>query len=185
MSTSSTRRVVINILQSSGGGTPPPPLFEPDELDLYLPNAYEETEFFVVFEFLIEETTTSQNEDGNVEVRIYPATNVDTTFDFSQYNITYTKINDNTIRLDGPVRDAFPDQYYQFVLPDMSEPILPFDTDEVYYSLIKYQEPSNKLVRLEYGFSVDTFSPTVYHWIYWSFESAKQNIEYTIERGIA
>lgn len=187
MSTITTRRAIINVIDTEGGGNPPPPLFPPGEedADLYLPDVYEETEFYVEFEFLIEETTESGNEDGTTEVQIYPASTVETDFDFSVYGLIYTQLNSNTVRLDGPVQDVFLDQFYQFVLPDMSEPILPFDTSVPYYSLIKYQEPGDKLVRLEYEFEVDGLATTVYHWVHWSFETAKQNIEYTIPRGLA
>lgn len=196
MSSITTRRAIVNVIEKVGGGNPPPPLFPPSEEDedSYLPDIYEKTDFYIVFEFLIEQTTESLNEDGNTEVEIYPATTVITNFDFDYYGLTYTQINSNTIRLEGAAENVFPDEYYKFVLPDeendegirpLKTEILPFDTSVPYYSLIEYKEPNNKLVRLEYQFIVDGLSTVVYHWIHWSFDTAKESIEYTISQGLA
>jgi len=184
MATTSTR-VIINITATGGGGTPPVPDPENEE-EIYLPTAYEAVAFFVEFEFLIEETTESQNEDGNTEVQTFPATSVETDFDFDQYNITYTKLTDNKVRIEGPIRNAFLDQFYQFVLPDMSTPILPPDTQEEFYSLIKYQKPANNSVELEYEFLVNNqYTVSVFHIIVWRYQTAVNNIQNLVQRGLA
>lgn len=184
MSTTTTTRVIINITDTSGGGSPPTADPENEE-EIYLPTAYEAVDFFVEFEFLIEETTESQNEDGNTEVQTFPATSVETDFDFDQYNIAFTKINDYKVRIEGPINNAFPDQSYQFVLPDMTTPILPFDTQEEFYSLIKYEKPAKNFVELEYDFLVnDSFDVSIFHIIVWRYQTAVNNINNLVQRGL-
>lgn len=177
-------RVIINITDTSGGGSPPVP--DPgNEDEIYLPTAYEAVAFFVEFEFLIEETTTDNNESGNIEVETFPANSVETDFDFGQYNITYTKLTDNKVRIEGPILNAFTDQFYQFVLPDGSTPILPFDTQEEFYSLIKYQKPANNSVELEYEFLINNqYDVSVFHIIVWRYQTAVNNIENLVQQGL-
>jgi len=186
MSTTTTSRVIINITDTAGGGSPPIPDPEnSDEDALYLPTAYESVNFYVEFEFLIEETTESQNEDGNTEVQTFPATSVESDFNFDQYNITYSLINDYTVRLEGPIQNTFPDQFYQFVLPDLSTPVLPPDTEEEFFSLIKYQKPANNSVELVYDFLVNGgLNVNVNHIIVWRFQSAVNNIQTLVSKGL-
>lgn len=182
--TTSTTRAIINVIDSGGGGNPPA-FGENGSGDLYLPEVYEAVYFFVEFEFLIE-TTTEDPETSETTVSTSPASTVSTEFDFDLYGLTYTEIDNNTVKIEGPISNVFLDQFYQFVLPDMTEPVLPFDTDVPYYSLIKYQKPSVNQVLFEYDFLVNnTYNTIVNQWVHWSFETAKQNIEYTIPRGLA
>jgi hypothetical protein len=175
-------RVIINVLETGGGGDPPDQ--DPAGAGLYLPTAYEATPFFAVFEFLIEETIIDPVTNEEI-INVYPATKVTTNFNFSQYSITYTQINANTSRIDGPVLNAFPDQFYQFVLPDLSTPILPFDTEEDFLSLIRYKKPSANQILLEYTFEVnDTFNVSVFQWIIWLFVTAVNNIDALVARGL-
>ena len=180
-----TSRVIINILSTGGGGSPP----EEDPTnaeELYFPSAYESLDFFVEFEFLIEETTEPDEEEGGeAEVVTFPASTVETTFDFDAYNITYTSINDYTFRIEGPILNVFQDQFYQFVLPDLSTPQLPFDTEEEFLSLIKYQKPASNTIEFEYDFLVNnTFDVSVYQIIVWRFQTAVNNIANLVSKGL-
>ena len=173
--------VIINILDTGGGGGPP--VSDPDGEGLYLPDAYEATAFFAIIEFLIQETIVDP-ETLEESVIITPASSVTSDFDFESYNITYTQINANTIRIDGPILNVFTDQYYQFVLPDLSTPILPFDTEEEFYSLIKYQKPASNTILFEYSFLVnDLYDTAVYQWINWKYETAVNNIQALASKG--
>lgn len=175
-------RVIINILETGGGGSPPET--DPAGEGLYLPNAYEATPFFAVFEFLIEETIVDP-ESGEETVNLFPATTVTSDFNFEFYNITFTKINNHTVRIDGPIFNVFQDQFYQFVLPDLTTPILPFDTEDEFLSLIRYKKPSSNQILFEYTFKVnETFDVTVFQWIIWLFNTAINNIDALIARGL-
>lgn len=177
-----TTEVIINILDTGGGGSPP--VSDPDDEGLYLPDAYEATAFFAIVEFLIQETIVD-GESEEETVIITPASSVTSDFDFAFYNITYTQINANTIRIDGPILNVFQDQYYQFVLPDLSTPILPFNTTEEFLSLIRYQKPASNTTLFEYSFLVnEVYDTAVYQWINWKFESAVGNIDDLVSRGL-
>jgi hypothetical protein len=173
--------VIINILETGGGGSPP--ASDPGE-GLYLPDAYEATTFYAIVEFLIQTTTVDPlTEEETIET--VPATSVTSDFDFEAYNITYTQINDYTIRIDGPILNVFNDQYYQFVLPDLTTPILPFNTEEEFLSLIRYQKPSVNTTLFTYSFLVnESYETAVYQWINWLYDSAVGNIEDLVSRGL-
>jgi hypothetical protein len=176
-----TTELIINVTDYSGGGSPPGS--DPAGAGLYLPDAYEATAFFAVIEFLIQETIIDP-ETGEETITVTPVSSVTSDFDFAAYNMTYTQINNYTVRLDGPILNVFTDQYYQFVLSDMSTPILPFDTEEEFYSLIKYQKPSANTILFEYSFLVDeVFDTAVYQWINWKYETAVNNITSLSTKG--
>lgn len=177
-----TTQVIIEILGSGGGGSPP--VSDPDGVGLYLPSAYEATEFFAVVQFLIEETEIDPITEEET-VTVTPASSVESDFPFSFYNITYTNINDSTIRIDGPILNVFQDQFYQFVLPDLTTPVLPFNTEEEFLSLIKYQKPSNNTILFEYEFLInEQYDTEVYQWINWKYETAVGNIENLVLQGL-
>jgi len=182
-----TTRVIINILETGGGGAPDS--IDPESEDLYLPSAYEATPFYAIIEFLIEETTVINQESGEEITTVTPAFNVTSDFDFANYGMTFTKINDSTVRLDGSVINVFTDQFYKFVLPDLTTPILPFNTETEFLSLIEYNMPANNNILFDYEFKVyqtaTTFlDTTVYQWIVWKFESAVANIAALVAKGL-
>lgn len=183
-----TTRVLINILDTGGGEDPPIPNAE-NRNEQYLPTTYEAVDFFVEFEFLVEETILpDQVNEGTVEeeeVRVEPAVSVKTEFPFEQYNITFTEINNFTFRLEGPIFNVFTDQFYQFVLPDMSTPILPFDTQQQFYSLIKYQKPAKNSTELKYDFLINnTIDTSIYQIIVWRYQTAVNNIQNLVSKGL-
>jgi hypothetical protein len=178
--------VIINILETGGGGSPP--ISDPTEGGLYLPDAYETLPFYAIAEFQFQEITVDP-ETLEETITLSNPSDVTSDFNFSQYGMTLTKINAYTVRIDGPVVDAFPSQYYQFVLPDLTTPILPFNTEEEFLSLIRYQMPSSVTILLEYAFKVYS-SPSnftvapVNQWINWLFQSAVNNIDALIIKGL-
>jgi hypothetical protein len=177
-----TTEVIIEVLDYGGGGTPPES--DPAGEGLYLPGAYEATPFFAIIEFSLQETVIDPITLDEV-VTITTASSVTSDFDFNSYGITYTDINDSTIRLDGPILNVFPDQFYRFVLPDLSTPVLPFNTEEEFLSLIEYQKPSANSTLFQYTFLIDEVYPaTVNQWINWTYDSAVGNIESLILRGL-
>ena len=182
-----TTRVIIEVLETGGGGAPSS--IDPESEDLYLPSAYEATPFYAIIQFLIEETSTINQESGEEITTVTPAFNVTSDFDFAYHGMTFTKINASTVRLDGPVINVFADQFYKFVLPDLTTPILPFNTNVEFLSLIEYNMPSVNNIRFDYEFKVYKtstifFDTTVYQWIVWKFESAVGNIAALVAKGL-
>lgn len=124
------------------------------------------------------------------------ATNVTSTFNWSQYGITYSKPNVYTVRLVGPAINVFDNQYYKFVKPDLSQVILDANTTEPFLSLIKYQMPSPTTTMKTYPFSVTipadpilggsptTESVDMKQWFYWSVAVAKANIARLKTQGL-
>jgi hypothetical protein len=178
--------IIINILETGGGGSPPSS--DPTDPGLYLPDAYESTPFYAIAEFQFQEITINPETLEEIVILTNPF-NVTSNFNFAQYGMTLTKINDYTVRVDGPVVNAFPSQYYQFVLPDLTTPILSFNTEEEFLSLIRYQMPSSVTILLSYAFKVYSDSSTftvapVNQWINWLFQSAVNNINALIIKGL-
>jgi len=184
-----TTTITLNIIETQGGGSPPS-LTPSNEEDLYLPSAFEGLPFYVIFEFIIVET--EEIGDGSSSSITVTPTDIQSDFNFEEYGVTFTNNYDgfsNRVRLDGPFSNAFPDQYYQFVLPDLSTPILPFDTEVEYLSLIKYNAPSQFVNTLEYIFNVYDgpsvfYATEVFENIVWRYESAKSNIDTVISKGL-
>jgi hypothetical protein len=171
--------VIITLLSSSGGGSPPDLGLTTGE-DFYLPTIYEAVAFTATFKFEVEDINPLT---GLLE--ILPATTVTSDFNYAEYGITYVQDNAYTVTLSQPVLNAFPDQYYQFVLPDSTTAILDFNTEVPFYSLIKYQKPANNSVTFQYGFTVnESISATVNHPVVWAYTSAVANIEDIVSRGI-
>lgn len=181
-----TRQVIINILETGGGGTPPES--DPVGVGLYLPDAYEGTPFFAVVEFLFEEIIIDPETEEETVIITIP-NDVTSDFDFENFGLEFTKVNVNTVRIEGSIINVFLDQFYRFVLPDLTTPILPFDTEEEFLSLIEYKKPSSNTVLFEYTFKVFD-SPTtfeevsVFQWINWLFTSAVANIDALVAKGL-
>jgi len=129
MSTTVTRRPVINVTVTTGNTAEAYNFLIPaEDADQYLTSVFNESDVSVTFEFLIEETTESLNEDGNTEVEYYPATSVELNFDPAEFGITVTQVNDNTFTFTGPYDVVFPGEVFRFVVPDIIE--LDFNTEQ-------------------------------------------------------
>lgn len=152
----------------------------------YINSAYE-----FVDNFSIDLKFEGQYEDDTGPTPVYTylnATNVTTTFNWTQYGITYSKPNAYTVRLVGPGINVFTNQYYRFVLPDLSQQILDANTTQPFLSLTKYQMPSPTSTMKTYPFSVTipadpilggsatTETVNMNQWFYWSVAVARANI---------
>ena len=168
---------------------------DPLESNLILPSAYEILDDFsidITFEGMYPNETTSVDpltglSSTTITYDYSWATNVTSSFAWSDYGITFSKPNAYTVRLEGPGINAFPDQYYKFVLPDLTEAILPADTEVPFYSLTKYNKPAANYVMKTYPFvvtrpvsygsgSTTTENVSMDHWFYWRYQVAVANI---------
>lgn len=123
------------------------------------------------------------------------AVNVTSSYDWASIGLTFSKPNAYTVRLTGPGTQVFTDQYYRFVLPDLTQQVLPADTTVPYYSLVRYKKPSSNTVTLSYPFSVtipstygsgsttvESISMSQTFW--WSFSVAQANIARIKTQGL-
>jgi hypothetical protein len=124
------------------------------------------------------------------------ATNNSSTYNWAALGLTYTKLTNSTCRISGSHQNPFPDQFYRFVLPDLSLVVLPGNTTTEFYSLEKYQMPSPVSVMKSMTISV-TIPPdptlgtgggvqtvTMDQWVHWSYPSAVAAIAAARARGI-
>jgi len=148
-----------------------------EDLNNYLPTVLEETAFSIDLTF-----------DGaytNLGATTYlPATNNTSSFGWSAIGLTYTKISASVARISGPITSPFTNQYYRFVLPDLSLQVLPKDTTTPFFSLEKYQMPSPVRLMKTYTFNVTipadpilggsstTETISLYQWVHWSYSTA-------------
>lgn len=168
---------------------------DPLESNLTLPSAYEILDNFsidITFEGMYEQITsivdpTTGMMSTNTDYVYENAVNVTSSFDWSEFGLTFSKPNAYTVRLTGPGINVFPDQYYKFVLPDLSEVVLPADTEVPFYSLIKYNKPAANYVMKTYPFvvtrpvsygssSTETENVSMDQWFYWRYQVAVANI---------
>lgn len=161
---------------------------------LSIPTVYEGSAFSIDVQFF---ELTPDPIDPLLTVEA-PATNVTTTFDFSQYNMTATKLNANTYRIVGPCVNAFPSAKYEFTMPDKSVRVLAPNTTEPFLSLSHYTMPTNTTIQLSYVFTVtlagdplaippvlpSTENVTLDQWVHWVFSSAAANVQAIVARGL-
>lgn len=123
-------------------------------------------------------------------------------FNWANYGITYTKINNYTMKLEGPVTNVFQDQYYQFSLTDYTSQILPYNTNLPFWSLNKYEKPNPVLIEFQYPLSVTippdptgggtgvpgttntTENVSLHQWVFWRYQTAIDNIAYLRTKGL-
>jgi hypothetical protein len=161
----------------------------------YINSAYEFVDHFSIdlkFEGEYEDDTNPL-----VPVFTYAnAVNVTSTFNWSQFGITYSKPNAYTIRLTGPGINVFTNQYYKFKMADLSEQVFQPDTTLPFLSLIQYQMPSPTYTMKTYPISVTlpadpilggsetTEIVNLNQWFYWRYEVALSNIAAANARGL-
>lgn len=162
--------------------------------DLSIPTVYEGSAFSIDIEFIGLEPDPI---DPLLTVEV-PATDVTTTFDFDQYNMTATKVNDNTYRIAGPCVNAFPSAKYEFTMPDKSVRVMAPNTTEPFLSLSHYTMPTNTTIQLFYEFTVSlagnplaippvepyTETVTIDQWVHWVFGTAAANVQAIVARGL-
>jgi len=160
--------------------------------DTYIPTVYEAIPFSIDLYF--------QGKYPSVEdplVFTYAdATNNTSTFNWASLGLTYTKLTASTCRISGSHQNPFPDQFYRFVLPDLSLEVLPGDTTKEFYSIEKYQMPSPVSVMKSMTINV-TIPPdpilgtgggvqtvTMDQWVHWYYPSAVAAIAAARARGL-
>ena len=160
------------------------------DLNNYLPTVLEE------ITFSIDLTFDGKYSDGLDGFTYSAATNNTSSFDWASIGLTYTKISGNVARISGPITSPFTNQYYRFVLPDLSLQILPKDTTEEFFSLEKYQMPSPVSLMKTYtmditipadpllGGSSTTETIELYQWVHWSYSTAVAAIASARSRGL-
>ena len=162
----------------------------------YLPTVYEAVPFSVDLKFEGEYLDTT---DPLADPPVYTyldATNNASTYNWAALGLTYTKLTNSTCRISGSHLNPFPDQFYRFVLPDMSLQVLPANTTTPFYSLEKYQMPSPVSIMKSMTISV-TIPPdpllgglpttevvTLDQWVHWSYPTAVAAIASARARGL-
>jgi len=160
--------------------------------DTYLPTVYEAIPFSVDLYF----QGKYQDPLDPLVYTYLDATNNASTFDWASLGLTYTKLTNSTCRISGSHLNPFPNQYYRFVLPDLSLAVLPGNTTTEFYSLEKYQMPSPVSIMKSMTISV-TIPPdpttgtgggvqtvTMDQWVHWSYPSAVAAIAAARARGL-
>jgi hypothetical protein len=166
---------------------------DPEEGQFYIPSA---VELFDVFSIdLIFEGVYVDPIDPLIVSYQY-ATDVRSTFDWDSIGITFTKLNDYTVRLTGPAENVFTNQYYRFKMTDYTEQVLPADTELPYFGLIRYQMPIPTIIMKTYPFEADlpadalSLAPAtteefnMFQWMFWRFQVALANIAAANEKGL-
>jgi hypothetical protein len=160
--------------------------------DTYLPTVYEATPFSIDLYF--------QGKYADpLDPLVYTyadATNNSSTYDWASLGLTYTKLTNSTCRISGSHLNPFPNQFYRFVLPDLSLEVLPPNTTTEFYSLEKYQMPSPVSVMKSMTINV-TIPPdptlgtgggvqtvTMDQWVHWSYSTAVAAIAAARARGV-
>jgi hypothetical protein len=157
----------------------------------YLPSIYQGATISIDLEFNIEYIGALDIVEG-----VLPAQNVTSYFNFSNHGLTATYISNNLIRIAGTYVNAFTDEYYNFVLKDMSQAILLPTTDEDFLALIEYNMPNPVTIKNEYLFDAvgrtDFASPTptssisgeMFQWIVWNYTPTVSTILSLVDEGI-
>lgn len=160
--------------------------------DTYLPTVYEAIPFSVDLYF----QGKYQDPLDPLVYTYLDATNNASTFDWASLGLTYTKLTNSTCRISGSHLNPFPNQYYRFVLPDLSLAVLPGNTTTEFYSLEKYQMPSPVSIMKSMtisvtippdptvGGSATTQTVTMDQWVHWSYQSAVAAIAAARARGL-
>ena len=167
---------------------------DPLQAQFYIPSAVELIDNFSID--LIFEGEYPDPVDPLIVTYQY-ATDVRSSFDWSSIGLTFTKLNDYTVRLTGPATDVFTNQYYRFKMTDYTEQVLPADTELPFFGLIRYQTPNPTIIMKTYPFEVDlpagaviggpaasTESFNMFQWFSWRFQVALANIAAANERGL-
>jgi len=178
----------------------------------YLPTVYEAIPFSIDLKF---EGKYLDSVDPLADPPVYvyaDAVNNSSTYNWAALGLTYTKLTGSTCRISGSHQNPFPDQFYRFVLPDLSLVVLPGNTTTPFYSLEKYQMPSPVSIMRSFGITVTIpkteisggFNPGPYYdafgniisantetelvtmdqWVHWSYPSAVAAIAAARSRGL-
>lgn len=173
---------IANITDPEGGGLP-----EPGKL--YLPTIYGGTTYSIDIQFNVQYYDALETLLGTS-----PASNVTTTFNFTEFGMTAVKLNASTYRISGTYNNAFPDEFFQFKMKDNTLQVLPASTTQDFLALVEYNMPQPVTTRKEMLFNVSapaTFggSPninwpfTMYQWVVWRYQTAVASVQNLVSRG--
>jgi len=159
---------------------------EPEESQFYIPSATELLDNFSID--LIFEGVYPDSLDPELFTYEF-ATDVRSSFDWSSIGVTFTKLNNYTVRLIGPASNIFLDQFYRFKMADFSEQILQPDTTEPFFGLIQYQMPQPTFTLKTFPFEADipgalTENFDMFQWYFWRYQVAVENIAAITARGL-
>jgi hypothetical protein len=174
---------IANITDPEGGALPEPGT-------LYIPTIYDGTTYSVDIQFSVRYFDPLGTLLGTLI-----ASNVTSTFDFTQYGMTAVKLNPSTYRISGAFSNAFPDEYYRFKMKNGTLQVLPANTTEDFLALVEYNMPQPVTIRIEIPFSItapETFTSgvnitwpfTMFQWVVWRYQTAVTNVKTLVSQGI-
>jgi hypothetical protein len=163
---------------------------QPEPGTIYLPTIYAGTTYSIDIQFTVKYYDTL---DALIGTSL--ASNVTTTFNFTQFGMTAVKLNASTYRISGTYSNAFPDEYYRFKMKNNSLQVLPANTTEDFLALIEYNMPQPVTTNKEMLFNVSApaefnGSPninwpfTMYQWVVWRYQSAVASVQSLVNQGI-
>ena len=165
--------------------------FEDLAANTYISSVYQGATISVDLEFKVRYIGALDVEEG-----ILPATSVTSNYDFTTHGITTAFISSNLLRISGTYANVFSNEYYNFVLNDMSTIQLPATTQVDFLALIEYNMPNPVTVDKEYTFSVvartDFSSPTptssiagqMNQWVVWNYAPTVSSILSLVAQGV-
>ena len=157
----------------------------------YLPSIYQGATISIDLKFDIEYIGALDIVEG-----ILPAESVTSYFNFSSHGLTTTYISNNLIRIAGTYVNAFTDEYYSFVLNDMSVVTLPATTNVDFLALVEYNMPNPVTIKNEYLFDAvgrtDFASPTptstvsgeMFQWVVWNYVPTVSTVLNLVTEGV-
>ena len=124
----------------------------------YVDSAYEDYDVFsidIVFEgeYVVTEPTVGEV-PGESSFVYANAVDVTTSFDWSSIGVTYSKPSAHIVRLVGPAKNVFTNQFYEFKMADYTTKVLPPNHEESFFGLTHYQMPSPTFTMKTYPFTV-------------------------------
>ena len=157
----------------------------------YISSVYQGATISVDLEFKVRYIGALDVEEG-----ILPATSVTSNYDFTAHGINTAFISSNLLRISGTYANVFSNEYYNFVLNDMSTIQLPATTQVDFLALIEYNMPNPVTVDKEYTFSAvartDFSSPTptssiagqMNQWVVWNYAPTVSSILSLVAQGV-
>jgi hypothetical protein len=173
------------------------PTFSEDGLALpsnLIKSVYQGTTFSIRLTFtVLDELLSAPDPENPVYI---PAYNIVCTSDPEQFGIVATKTSNNSMTLSGTAVRLFEDEFYTYLLSPQEtitiSAINNTDVDE-FYSVTRYQEPSNKEVSRTYTFNVyytDSSNvpkvavKNIQQFFYWNYYISMANFSSEVEKGI-
>lgn len=153
-----------------------------DYIEWHLPSINEGTTYS------IDITANVQYMDATPALVGYlPVRSINTSYNFGLNGMTANVISNDTVRISGTFSNAFPDNYYEFVLEDGSLVQMAPNANSIFKALVEYEMPNvtfldkefpfTFLVNTEFASSVTTTdSKDVEQWVVWGDFPSTANI---------